>query len=95
MLLSISSAFLFGQADNGKLQIRFMDVGQGDGAILISPLGESVLFDNGQKNDCDRPKSYLQRGLHTIDYQIASHYHADHIGCTAQVLRCRDLEAST
>lgn len=34
----------FGQA-NGKLQIHFIDVGQGDGALLVSPQGETVLFD--------------------------------------------------
>jgi len=43
VLLSVSA---FGQV-NGKLQIHFMNVGQGDGAILISPRGEVVLFDNG------------------------------------------------
>lgn len=44
---------------NGKLQIHFMAVGQGDGAVLISPLGEVVLFDNGVRNQCDKPLSYL------------------------------------
>jgi beta-lactamase superfamily II metal-dependent hydrolase len=71
---------------NGKLQIHFMNVGQGDGAVLISPLGEVVLFDNGVNNQCDKPVSYLtQLGVTKIDYQIVSHYHSDHIGCTAQV----------
>src|SRR5439155_5092565 len=74
-----------GQA-NGKLQLHFMDVGQGDGAVLISPLGEVVLFDDGVRSFCDRPKSYLQQlGVTKVDYHIASHYHDDHIGCAAQV----------
>ena len=38
-----------------------MDVGQGDGAVLISPLGEVVLFDAGVRNFRDRPISYLQQ----------------------------------
>jgi len=64
-----------------------MDVGQGDGALLISPLGETVLFDDGNSRDCSKPVSYLQSlGLTKIDYHIASHYHADHIGCAAEVL---------
>jgi len=72
---------------NGKLQIHFMDVGQGDGTLLISPLGETVLFDNGARGNCDKPLSYLQQlGVTKIDYHIASHYHTDHIGCTSQVL---------
>jgi len=76
----------FAQA-NGKLQIHFMDVGKGDGAVLISPLGEVVLFDDGVNNQCEKPVSYLtQLGITKIDYLIVSHYHADHIGCTRQVL---------
>src|SRR4051812_9787884 len=48
----------FAQA-NGKLQIHYMDVGQGDGAVLISPLGEVVLFDDGVLNQCAKPVAYL------------------------------------
>ncbi len=85
-LLFLAASLVLGQG-NGKLQLHFMDVGQGDGAVLISPKGEVVLFDNGVDRDCDRPISHLQQlGLTKIDYHIASHYHADHIGCTAEVL---------
>ncbi len=72
---------------NGKLQIHFMDVGQGDGAVLISPKGEVVLFDDGVLHNCDKPIAYLQQlGITGIDYHVTSHYHADHIGCVAAVL---------
>ena len=64
-----------------------MDVGQGDGAILIAPDGETVLFDNGLLGQCNKPMAYLQTlGITKIDYQIISHYHADHLGCTKEVL---------
>src|SRR5438105_42540 len=91
MLVVVAIAFLatpsFPRAQTGKLQIHFMDVGQGDGAILIAPNGESVLFDNGVLNNCTKPLSYLGTlGITKIDYQIISHYHADHFGCTTQVL---------
>ena len=72
----------------GKLQIHFMDVGQGDGALLVSPMGETVLFDTGVRNDCDRPLSYLQQlGITNIDYLIVSHYHDDHLGCAVAILQ--------
>jgi beta-lactamase superfamily II metal-dependent hydrolase len=78
-----------GQA-NGKLQIHHMDVGQGDGAVLISPKGEVVLFDAGEdmkKRDCTKPVSYLdQLGIDHIDVLYVSHYHFDHIGCIPAVL---------
>src|SRR5262252_8929136 len=71
----------------GGLQIHFMDVGQGDGAILIAPDGETVLFDNGVWNSCAKPMAYLQAlGVTKIDYQIVSHYHRDHYGCSKAIL---------
>jgi beta-lactamase superfamily II metal-dependent hydrolase len=83
------SALASGQA-NGHLQIHFMDVGQGDGALLISPRGEVVLFDVGKdmkRKDCTRPVSYMdQLHITKIDYLFVSHYHFDHIGCIPDVL---------
>ena len=92
--LCLFSLLAFGQA-NGNLQIHFMNVGQGDGAVLISPGGQVVLFDNGARGNCDAPVSYLEQlGVTKIDYHIASHYHADHIGCTPQVLGSFPLQTA-
>jgi beta-lactamase superfamily II metal-dependent hydrolase len=67
---------------NGKLQIHHIDVGQGDGALLISPLGQTALFDDGTYTNCTNIKAYLQSlGITTVDYHFLSHYHADHLGC--------------
>ena len=69
------------------LQLHFMDVGQGDGAVLIAPGGQVVLFDDGLLNNCDKPVGYLRGlGIDHVDYHIASHYHSDHIGCAGEVL---------
>jgi beta-lactamase superfamily II metal-dependent hydrolase len=85
-LVMLLANFAFGQA-NGKLQLHFMDVGQGDAALLVSPGGETVLFDGGPEGAADRVIAYLdQLGLTNLDYQIVSHYHEDHIGCTPKVL---------
>ena len=87
LVLTLWPAIAFSQA-NGKLQIHFIDVGQGDGAVLISPGGEVVLFDDGVRNNCNLPVSYLQQlGVTKIDYHIASHYHDDHIGCAPEVFQ--------
>jgi hypothetical protein len=53
----------FASPANEKLQINFMDVGQSDGAVLISPLGEVVLFDNGVAKYCDM----TQTAAHTAE----------------------------
>jgi len=85
LILLLATLCAFGQA-NGKLQLHFLDVGNGDCAVLISPQGEIVFFDAGY-NTCDKPVSYLRRiGITHIDYLIVSHYHLDHIGCAARFL---------
>jgi len=62
------------------LEIHHIDVGQGDGALIISPGGDVAMIDDGA--NCSNVVSYLQsHGVSTIDYHFASHYHADHIGC--------------
>jgi beta-lactamase superfamily II metal-dependent hydrolase len=67
---------------NGKLQVHHIDVGQGDGALLISPNGQTALFDDGNYLNCSVIKSYLQGlGIATVDYHFLSHYHSDHLGC--------------
>lgn len=69
-------------AVNGKLQIHHINVGQGDGILLVSPLGETALFDDGEYTNCTGIKTYLQGlGLTSIKYHFTTHYHADHIGC--------------
>lgn len=74
------------QPSTAKLQLHYIDVGQGDAAIVVSPGGESVMFDDGVSSGCGKVTSYLrQLGLTRIDYHIASHYHADHIGCAQAV----------
>ena len=80
---------------NGKLQLHFIDVGQGDAALLISPQGETVFFDNGYYKACGKPVAYLdQLGVQDIDYHIASHYHEDHIGCSGDIFAAFPLQTA-
>lgn len=76
-LLCITSAF--GQ----NLTIHCINVGWGDCTLIESPSGEKLMVDAGHY--WSRPVGMLTEYLHsidvdTIDYLIATHYHADHIG---------------
>jgi beta-lactamase superfamily II metal-dependent hydrolase len=94
LLLVLFPVLVLAQA-NGKLQLHFIDVGQGDAALLISPQGETVLFDNGNYKECGKPVAYLdQLGVTDIDYHVASHYHSDHIGCTRDVFATYPLQTA-
>jgi beta-lactamase superfamily II metal-dependent hydrolase len=66
---------------NGKLQIHHIDVGQGDGALIISPQGQLAIVDDGTNMTSSGFVSYITGlGITSYDYNFASHYHADHIG---------------
>ena len=70
-----------------ELQVHMLDIGQGDAILIISPDGKSVLIDAG---DTGRGKVALEAmgryNIKQLDYFIATHAHADHIGGADEVL---------
>jgi len=76
---------------NGRLQIIHLDVGQGDGAVIISPLGQVALIDEGPSgvtpaNGVTVVNQLKALGVTYVDYHFASHYHSDHIGNIAAIV---------
>jgi len=72
---------------NGKLQLHFIDVGQGDAELLVSPGGKTVLVDGGLPGRDKVVNPYLAKhGVTNLDYYIVSHYHNDHIGSITKLL---------
>ncbi|MCJ7510987.1 MAG: MBL fold metallo-hydrolase [Dehalococcoidia bacterium] len=66
------------------LTVHFIDVGQGD-AILIDKGDTDILVDGGPTSA--DVLAYLQgQGIADIDFLVATHPHADHIGGLADVL---------
>ena len=75
-------------AVNDTLTAFFLDVGQGDACFLELPGGKTMLIDAGTAQAEQTILSLLQsRGHSHIDYVIATHPHADHIGAMAQILQ--------
>ncbi len=69
------------------LTIHVIDVGKAD-AIFIQCEGHTALLDAGTYLSGDTVVDYLARcGVESLDYVIASHPDADHIGGMPQVLR--------
>ena len=66
---------------NGKLVVSFINVGQGDCELLQLPTGQNMLIDAGISEAGPAVVSYIKSlGINKIDYLIATHPHADHIG---------------
>lgn len=71
----------------GKLQIFALDVGQGDGLLIVSPGGKTVLIDAGSARVGDEVAASLQRrNIRSLDLAVATHPHADHIGGLRRVI---------
>jgi len=67
------------------VEIIFLDVGQGDAAVIRSPEGTVALIDAGPNEGI---LQHLERhGIEVVDVAIASHAHADHIGGMEAVFR--------
>lgn len=66
---------------NRKLQIHFIDVGQGDATLLLLPTGERVMIDTGTPESGEKLLAHLSKWqVDYIDYVILSHAHSDHAG---------------
>lgn len=64
------------------LSLHFLDIGQGNATLIVSPTGRTLLIDGGRDGmgrSVIVPE--MQRlGVKTLDYMVATHYDSDHIG---------------
>lgn len=73
--------------DGGELEIEYIDVGQGDSSLLISPSGKTMLIDTGKADAYEKVKKALDdRDIKKIDTFIVTHPHADHIGSAWKII---------
>lgn len=70
-----------------QLKIHFIDVGQGDSMLILTPKGKRMLIDGGGQRDT---KSFdvgkktllpylLKKGITKLDYIVVSHFDSDHV----------------
>ncbi len=74
------------QATGGALQVHILDVGNAD-SILVTKDGQSLLIDAAENKSADTVIAYLQsKGISRLNYVIATHADADHIGGMDEVV---------
>ena len=72
-------------APKGECTVHFIDVGQGDAALIVTDAG-SVLVDAGPAAADAKLLAYVKRYTPKLDWLVLSHPHEDHIGGAARIL---------
>jgi DNA internalization-related competence protein ComEC/Rec2 len=84
----------------GTLTVVFLDVGQGDAALVQTPGGKNILIDAGPagpRRGADAGKRVIlpflrARGVNRLDQIIVTHPDLDHIGGLESILKSSDLK---
>ena len=83
----VSAAPAAAPTSGTKLKVHYIDVGQGDSEFIELPNGKTILIDAGNPENGQQIISYIKGLKHDkIDYLVATHPHADHIGGMAAVI---------
>lgn len=73
--------------NDGQLVVHYLDVGQGDSAFIELPDGQCMLIDAAVSSYGDKIVETIEGyGYTEINYLVATHPHADHIGGMTDVV---------
>ena len=84
----VGSIPLVSQNSENKMIVHYIDVGQGDCIFVELPNQETLLIDAGTSKGYSCIIPYIEKlGYCVIDYVVATHPHADHIGSMSKILQ--------
>ncbi len=76
-----------------SVDFHFIDVGQGDSTLVQFATGENILIDGGKPEKGKQVLQYLrEKGIHQLDWVVATHPDYDHIGGLITVLKNIDVK---
>jgi beta-lactamase superfamily II metal-dependent hydrolase len=69
----------------GTLDVYFIDTEGGQSTLFVSPSGQTMLVDTGNRDPIGRDAGRIaavakKAGVDHIDYLLITHYHSDHVG---------------
>jgi beta-lactamase superfamily II metal-dependent hydrolase len=100
LFVSIGLAFADGFEPSGKLEVHYINVGQGGCTMIIGPDGTRILYDFGNVSGKRHIIPYLQKAVGLMpedgfDYSIVSHRDKDHyVGYKALVDKGYDFKVA-
>lgn len=84
---AVSSSSAPPAVSEGLLTAEFLDVDQADCGLFYLPDGKILLVDAGDRGDGEEIVAYLTgKDIEKIDYLVATHPHADHIGGMSDIV---------
>jgi len=89
-LLLVATPTLRADGKTGTLDIHWIDVEGGAATLLVTPAGESILVDTGNPGERDpgRINKHARAvGLDRIDHVVITHFHGDHFGGFADLVK--------
>ncbi len=76
-----------------KLEVFFLDVGQGDSIFIQAPQGQNIIIDGGPDRKVVKELSrYLPWWDKTIDLMILTHPHDDHVTGLIEIIKHYNVE---
>lgn len=92
LALCVTLAGVVGQAAQKPLEIFFVDVEGGQATLFVTPAHQSLLIDTGWGYHAYRDANRIAAAaklarIKKIDYVLITHYHDDHVGGVAQLVK--------
>ena len=89
--LAVAAGILWARAaggPDGLLHVHFLDVGQGDSVLVVTPSGRKLLIDGGPNGDVvsGELSDVLSGGDRSLDLVLMTHLDLDHSGGLLEVL---------
>ena len=76
----------------GTIVVNYFDVGQGDSEFIQLPDGKCILIDAGVSDSSEKIAEKIRKlGYEKIDYLVATHPHADHIGGMQKIVESFEI----
>lgn len=92
IVILLAGIMLFMLPKKPSFEIDMLDVGQGDGIYMMTPEGETYLFDGGSSDEKNLAQNTLvpflkSKGVAQIDYALVSHTDTDHISGVTELMQ--------
>jgi competence protein ComEC len=96
LVLALAATVLQG-SEKKNLEIYWIDAEGGAATLIVAPSGESMLVDTANRTIDNRDAKRIlaatqMAGLKKIDILLTTHFHADHIGAMAALVKMIPIE---